>query len=130
MLDTVVFFDGVCNLCNSYVQWLIKRDKKNKLKYASLQSQFAQHHITDIKIRQTDSIVFFKNQQFYTKSTAVIYILQSLGYPYKLSVVLLIVPKFIRNWVYDTVARNRYKWFGKRAACLLPEASLKDKFLA
>lgn len=130
MLDTVVFFDGVCNLCNSYVQWLIKRDKKNKLKYASLQSQFAQHHITDIKIRQTDSIVFFKNQQFYTKSTAVIYILQSLGYPYKLSVVLLIVPKFIRNWVYDIVARNRYKWFGKRAACLLPEASLKDKFLA
>ncbi len=129
MSDSVVFFDGVCNLCNSTVQWLIRRDKNNQLKYASLQSQFADRTITEAAIRNTDSIVFYKNQRFYTKSTAVIQILRTLGFPYLLSGILLIVPKFIRDWVYDTVARNRYKWFGKREQCMVPDPSLKSKFL-
>jgi predicted DCC family thiol-disulfide oxidoreductase YuxK len=129
MSDSVVFFDGVCNLCNSYVQWLIRRDKKQVLTYSSLQSNYAQNHITDPAILATDSIVYFYKQQYYTKSTAVIYILRTLGFPYNLSLLLLIVPKFLRDWVYDTVARNRYKWFGKRATCMLPDPSLKNRFL-
>lgn len=129
MSDSVVFFDGVCNLCNSYVQWLIRRDKKQRLRYSSLQSGYAQQHITDPAILATDSIVFFKNQHYYTKSTAVIHILRTLGFPYRFALILLLVPKFLRDWVYDVVARNRYKWFGKRDTCMMPNPSLKNLFL-
>ncbi len=129
MTDSVVFFDGVCNLCNNYVQWLIRRDKNNHLRYASLQSQYADRTITEPSIRNTDSIVLYKNHKFYTKSTAVIHILRALGFPYYLSMVFLIVPRFLRDWVYDLVARNRYNWFGKRDQCMMPDPSLKNKFL-
>ncbi len=129
MTDKVVFFDGVCNLCNSWVQWLIKRDKKNVLYYSSLQSSYAKQHITDPEILSTDSIVFFVNSTFYTKSSAVFQICKQLAWPYCLVLIFYIVPGFIRNYVYDTVAKNRYKWFGKRATCMVPDASLKSKFL-
>jgi predicted DCC family thiol-disulfide oxidoreductase YuxK len=129
MTDKVVFFDGVCNLCNSWVQWLIKRDKKNVLYYSSLQSSYATQHITDPEILSTDSIVFFVNSTFYTKSSAVFQICKQLAWPYRLVLIFYIVPGFIRDYVYDTVAKNRYKWFGKRATCMVPDASLKSKFL-
>lgn len=129
MTDKVVFFDGVCNLCNSWVQWLIKRDKKNVLYYSSLQSSYATQHITDPEILSTDSIVFFVNSTFYTKSSAVFQICKQLAWPYRLVLIFYIVPGFIRDYVYDTVAKNRYKWFGKRATCMVPAASLKSKFL-
>lgn len=129
MTDKVVFFDGVCNLCNSWVQWLIKRDKKNVLHYSSLQSIYATEHITDPEILSTDSIVFFVNNTFYTKSSAVFQICKQLAWPYRLVLIFYIVPGFIRDYVYDTVAKNRYKWFGKRATCMVPAASLKSKFL-
>lgn len=129
MTDKVVFFDGVCNLCNSWVQWLIKRDKKNVLYYSSLQSGYATQHITDPEILSTDSIVFFVNSTFYTKSSAVFQICKQLAWPYRLVLIFYIFPGFIRDYVYDTVAKNRYKWFGKRATCMVPAASLKSKFL-
>lgn len=129
MTDKVVFFDGVCNLCNSWVQWLIKRDKKNVLHYSSLQSAYAKQHITDPEILSTDSIVFFVNNTFYTRSSAVFQILKQLGFPYKIALVFYLVPRFIRDYVYNTVAKNRYRWFGKRATCMVPDASLKLKFL-
>lgn len=129
MTDKVVFFDGVCNLCNSWVQWLIKRDKKNVLHYSSIQSAYAKQHITDPEILSTDSIVFFVNNTFYTRSSAVFQILKQLGFPYKIALVFYLVPRFIRDYVYNTVAKNRYRWFGKRATCMVPDASLKLKFL-
>lgn len=129
MTDKVVFFDGVCNLCNSWVQWLIKRDKKNALHYSSLQSQYASQNVTDSEILTSDSIVFFINGVFYTRSSAVFQILKQLGWPYRLALVFYVVPRFIRDFVYNIVAKNRYKWFGKRATCMVPDASLKLKFL-
>lgn len=129
MTDKVVFFDGVCNLCNSWVQWLIKRDKKNVFHYSSLQSHYASQNITDPEILKSDSIVFYINGVFYNRSSAVFQILKQLGFPYRLALVFYLVPRFIRDFVYNTVAKNRYKWFGKRASCMVPDASLKLKFL-
>lgn len=129
MGSSVVLFDGVCNLCNGTVQWLIKRDKKNKLKYSALQGRFAAETITDGRLKQTDSIVFFHLGRFYVKSTGVLTILKVLGWPWNSLYIFIVVPRFIRDAVYDFVAANRYKWFGKREACLLPTPELKERFL-
>ncbi len=129
MSEKIVFFDGVCNLCNSTVQWLIKHDKNNQLKFSSLQSNYAQQHITSPELLKIDSIMYLVDGKFYVKSGAVLRILKSLPFPYSLGIVFLIVPTFISNFVYDWVAKNRYKWFGKRASCMIPTQELKGKFL-
>jgi len=129
MSEKIVFFDGVCNLCNSTVQWLIKHDKSNQLKFSSLQSNFAQQRITSTELLKIDSIMYLVDGKFYVKSGAVLRILKSLPFPYSIGIVFLIVPSFISNFVYDWVAKNRYKWFGKRASCMIPTQELKGKFL-
>ncbi|MBL7838045.1 MAG: DUF393 domain-containing protein [Bacteroidetes bacterium] len=127
--DNIVFFDGVCNLCNSTVQWVIKRDKKKQFKFSSLQSDFAQNFIKDPIIRKTDSIVFYHQGNFYVKSRAVLKLLGLMRFPFNLAKIALIVPNFISDGVYDIVARNRYKWFGKRDVCMIPDQNTKDRFL-
>lgn len=129
MSEKIVFFDGVCNLCNSTVQWLIQHDKNNQLKFSSLQSGFAKQRITSPELLKSDSIIYLVDGKFYAKSGAVLRILLSLSFPYSLGSVLLVFPGFIRNFVYDWVAKNRYKWFGKRDTCMIPTQELKSKFL-
>jgi len=131
--STVLYFDGVCNLCNATVQWVIKRDKKAIFKFASLQSHaghiFRQSHAARLP-ESIDSVILEANGKVYTKSTAVIRTLGMLGGFYKLSVIALVVPRFLRDAVYDYVARNRYKWYGKKDACMVPTPELKSRFLA
>lgn len=129
--NRIILFDGVCNLCNASIQFIIKRDKKNLFKFASLQSDvgkslLAQHHIDGTKM---DSVVYIENGKAFTESTAAIRVAGYLGFPWKLLQVFLIVPSMIRNVVYQWIARNRYKWFGKQDSCMLPDASLEARFL-
>ena len=126
--ERIVFFDGVCNLCNGAIIKLIQMDKKNILKFASLQSDVANFYIPE-SAESIHSVVFYDRGIKYTKSTAVLHILKTLGGVWKLTYAFIIIPAFIRDAVYDFIASHRYKWFGKKDQCMVPTKELKARFL-
>ncbi len=129
----IILFDGVCNLCNTWIQFVIKHDKKDVFRFAALQSEFGKNIIKEINIdtSKIDSIILYESKNvYYYKSDAVIKIAQNLGFGYNLLVVFKIIPKIIRNYIYDFIAKNRYKWFGRKESCMIPSPELKAKFLA
>lgn len=97
--------------------------------FSSLQGKYAEQMITDEKLKKVDSVILFENGRFYTKSTAILRIARKLGFTTKLLYGFIIVPAFIRNWVYDFIARHRYKWYGKMESCWLPTPDLKKRFI-
>ena len=128
----IILFDGVCNLCNSSVQYVIKQDKKDIFRFASLQSEIGQKILKHIGIsqRNIDSIIFYESgKAYYYKSTAALEIAKNLGGFFTYGFIFRIIPKGIRNVIYDYVARNRYKWYGKQESCMIPTPELKSKFL-
>ena len=128
----LVLFDGICNLCNASVNFIIKNDKKDRFRFSPIQSKVGQQIIKDLHIdtKKTDSIILYsEKKEISYKSTAALLIVKHLGFPRHIMVIFLIVPKFIRNWVYDFIARNRYKWYGKREKCMLPTSELQKKFI-
>ncbi|MES2616505.1 MAG: DCC1-like thiol-disulfide oxidoreductase family protein [Bacteroidota bacterium] len=127
----IVFFDGLCNLCSSSVQTILKYDKGNKFVFASLQGTTAADLLKDFLIANPgiDSIIMFNNGKIYTKSTAVLKIASQLAFPLNCFVIFLVIPAFIRNYIYDIVASKRYKWFGKKEVCWLPDERYTSKFL-
>ena len=130
--QSLLLFDGVCNLCNSSVQYVIKHDKKQKFKFASLQSDAAKEILLQYKIKKTDldSIILIYNDELYDKSSAILRLLKILGGFHSLGYIfIIIIPKSIRDVVYDYVARNRYKWYGKKESCMIPTIELKNRFL-
>ncbi|MDB5282077.1 MAG: hypothetical protein JWO06_1152 [Bacteroidota bacterium] len=127
----VILFDGVCNLCNGLVNWVIDRDTKNQFKFSSLQSAYGQKIIQQFGIagEYMDTVVLVEDDRAFLRSEAVLRILLHLGYPYKILYGSIIVPKFIRDGIYSFIAKNRYQWFGKRDTCRIPDIRLKSKFL-
>ena len=128
----LILFDGVCNLCNSSVVYVIKHDKNDVFRFAPLQSEIGKAIIKkyNIDTSKTDSILLYSETfGLKIKSSAAIAIASKLGFPRNLLNVFFIVPPFIRNWFYDFIAKNRYKWYGKRDACMIPTPELKAKFL-
>ena len=127
----VILFDGVCNLCNSSVNWIIDHDKQNQFKFASLQSVYGQNTVKQLGLQDNymSTVVFEDNGKAYLRSDAALQILKQLGGVYSLAVVFYIVPSFVRDFFYKIVANNRYKWFGKKESCRIPTAELKSKFL-
>ena len=128
----LILFDGVCNLCNSSINYVIKHDKENVFMFAPLQSQTGEEIIMKFNLDTsiTDSILLYSQEKgLKIKSTAAIVIASKLGFPRNILSLFLIIPAFIRNWVYDYVANNRYKWYGKKDACMIPTPELKAKFL-
>ena len=128
----LILFDGVCNLCNSTVQYVIKHDKYDVFRFAPLQSDVGQILIAQfqIDILKTDSILLYSEEFGLTsKSTAALRIFKRLGFPNNILQLFFIVPVPVRNWVYDFIARNRYKWYGKRNQCMIPTPELKSKFM-
>jgi predicted DCC family thiol-disulfide oxidoreductase YuxK len=126
----IVFFDGYCNLCNSLVDWLIKVDRSSELKFASLQGLTASKTLTPALVATPlDTVIYFTNGHTYLRSTAILKILWDLKGVWKLSGVFLIIPAFLRDVVYNIIARNRYRLFGKRDTCRLPTAEEKLRFL-
>lgn len=125
----IIFFDGVCNLCNGAINFIIDRDKKSYFKFAPLQSSVAETYISRSVIKNTDSIILWESGQLYSKSSAALKIARHLDGAWKAFYVFIIIPKFIRDFVYDIIAKNRYKWFGKRDSCRMPNEEIKNRFL-
>lgn len=127
----IIFFDGVCNLCNSSVQFVIKHDKKHHFVFAALQSDVARDILLQYptKITKKDSILLLQNNQLYSESTAVLYIAKHLTGFWKVFQVFWIVPSFIRDPLYRYIAKKRYNWFGKRDSCMTPSKEIQEKFL-
>lgn len=129
---SLILFDGVCNLCNTSVLYVIKHDAKNRFLFAPLQSNIGQQIIAkyNLDTSKTDSIILYSaDKGLKVKSTAALHIARRLGLPNNLLSVFLIIPAFIRNWVYDFIAKNRYKWYGKKDNCMIPTPELKAKFI-
>lgn len=124
-------FDGACNLCNGFVKFVIKRDKKNIIKFASLQSDAGQKILLqyDLPVTEFQSFVYVANNRVLLQSTAALTLLKDIGGLWQLLYAFIIVPKFIRDYVYSIVATNRYKWFGKQNTCMVPTKELMNKFL-
>jgi predicted DCC family thiol-disulfide oxidoreductase YuxK len=128
----IILFDGVCNLCDATVQFLIKRDVKDVFRFVAIQSDLGQKIIQHIGIdtSKTDSIILYEpGNAYYYKAEAALKIGKELGGVYSLLSVFTMLPKIISNSVYDFIARNRYKWYGKKDACMIPSAAMKAKFL-
>ena len=128
----VVLFDGVCNLCNGLVDFLIERDSAGRLQFASLQSAAGQELLArhGLPTDDFDSVVLVDGDRAYTKSTAAIRIADLLGWPYRAARVTRLLPTRLRDRLYDAVADNRYDWFGRKDQCRLPDEDLRDRFLS
>ena len=124
-----LFYDGDCVLCQRSVQWLIKRDKKGLIQFGLLQGQTAQTILSEVQTKQLSTLVLVYQQKQYVKSDAFLLLMKLLNWPYKVLYVFILVPKFMRDAVYDLVAKNRYKWFGQHDNCWLPEEKDKWRFL-
>jgi predicted DCC family thiol-disulfide oxidoreductase YuxK len=128
----IILFDGVCNLCNGAVQLIIKHDKKDIFRFVALQSDLGKEICNFIAVDQTkiDSIILYNpGVAYYYKSSAVIEVAEDLGGIYSLVSVFRIFPEKLRNYIYDYIAKNRYKWYGKKESCMIPTPELKAKFL-
>jgi len=119
-INHVLYYDGHCILCSKAVQFLLERDKKKRLHFSPLQSAYAAEHLKSLPKPWPDSIILQTNNKVYVKSSAVLIAISKLSFWYRPIALLLIIPPFIRNWVYDWVAKNRYGWFGKTDSCFLP----------
>ncbi|WP_044022361.1 thiol-disulfide oxidoreductase DCC family protein [Bacillus sp. SG-1] len=129
-MNGVILFDGVCNLCNSIVQFVIKRDKNAYYQFASQQSTkgkalMEKHHIDPA----TDSIILIEQDRAYMKSTAAVKVCRNLDGIWKVFYFGIIIPKAFRDYLYDYIAKNRYKWFGRRDTCMLPGPEMKKRFI-
>lgn len=128
----IILFDGVCNLCNAAVQFVIQHDKKDVFRFVALQSELGQEILKHIGInpKNIDSVILYEpGISYYYKSTAAIEIAKSLGGFWHLGTVFRIIPTGIRNQLYNYIAKNRYKWYGKTETCWIPTQELKSKFL-
>lgn len=121
--NPIILFDGVCNLCNGGVDFLLRRDRKKQFRFIPLQSESGKLYIRKFQIPvNTDSVILIRFNQVYFESDAIIEIAGMLNYPWKLGVIAKIIPKKIRNSLYRIIARNRYRWFGKRSTCRIPSS--------
>jgi len=129
--DPILLFDGVCNLCNGFVKEVITRDLKGVIRYASLQSEAGQQLLANINLEKfsMDTVVLVEGKSFYTKSDVALRIFRHLGGGWSFLYYLSIIPRFIRDTIYDLIARNRYRWFGKKDSCMLPQPEWEDRFL-
>ncbi len=128
---SIILFDGVCNLCNGFVNFVIDRDPDAKFKFGALQSEegqklVVQYHLQDVPL---ESVILIENGKAYRESSAALRIAKGMKGLWKLFYVFMIVPPFIRNAVYRFIARNRYKWFGKREVCRIPEPGIMKRFI-
>ncbi|MEN9548124.1 MAG: hypothetical protein RIR12_715 [Bacteroidota bacterium] len=129
-MEPVLLFDGVCNYCNKMVNFAIRNDKKGKIKFAPLQSSAGE------KLRQafnispaSDTIILIENGKAFIYATAAIRVCRYLDWPAKMLFWLIIFPSFLTQPVYKWIARNRYKWFGRKDSCMIPAPGIKNRFL-
>ena len=127
----VILFDGICNFCNAGVNFIIKQDKKNIFRFAALQSEAGQKLLEQFQLPKGgfDSFVLVDRGKVYKKSSAGLKVYGKLPWYWKWTQLAWIAPRFIRDAVYDFIAKNRYKWFGKKEKCMIPPANVRSRFL-
>jgi len=130
-MKPILFFDGVCNLCSGFVQFVIERDPDGMFQFASLQSEAGQEILRKNGMSETNlkTVILLKNGRTYTHSDVALEMSRELGGIWSLFYVFKIIPKFLRDKIYDWVATNRYKWFGEKESCWIPTPELKARFL-
>ena len=129
-MERVILFDGECNFCNRSVQFIIKRDPKARFKFASLQSEVGKRLLDEHNApKHMDSFVLIENNRVFYKSTAALEVCKNLKGVWKLFYVFVIIPRPIRDFIYDRFAQNRYRLFGKKKSCMLPSPTERDRFL-
>lgn len=128
---SIILFDGVCNLCNAAVHFVIKRDKKNQFLFASLQSAEGKKILAEYNLPEDEihSFILFEDGKIYTRSTAALTVMKKLNGLWSFFYGFILVPKFIRDGVYNIVAKKRYQWFGRKNECMIPTPQLRSKFL-
>ncbi|MFB1003059.1 MAG: DCC1-like thiol-disulfide oxidoreductase family protein [Bacteroidia bacterium] len=130
MINNLVLFDGVCSLCNGSVDLIVRNENGNALKFASLQSDLGKEVIKKSGLENVpDSILFYSEGTLYAESDAVLRVVKFLKMPYNWLVVFRVMPRMIRDGMYRLIARNRYRWFGKRDTCRVPTAQEREKIL-
>lgn len=129
--QAVILFDGVCNFCNGTVNFLLRQDKKMRFRFAALQSEAGQALLAQYGLSKEnlDTFILLDNGKVYRRSTAALRVGNNLPWYWQWTQVFRIVPPFIRDGVYNFIARNRYKWFGKKATCMLPTPGMQSRFL-
>lgn len=126
----IILFDGVCNLCNNSVNFIIRKDIKSIFLFAPLQSNFGEVLTAKMNIPQKiDSIILISENKYYIKSDAVIEIIKQLKWYWRMLIIIKILPLKFRDFLYDFIANSRYKWFGKRYSCMIPDENVKSRFL-
>ena len=125
----IILFDGMCNLCDSVVFFIIHNDKRNVFRFVPIESDLGKKIRKEFQILNRDYIVTIKNKRIYTKSDAVIEILVKLKFPVNMLSFLYFIPRVIRNYIYNIVSKNRYKWFGKKKSCTINQSLIKEKSL-
>ncbi|HVT85600.1 MAG TPA: thiol-disulfide oxidoreductase DCC family protein [Chitinophagaceae bacterium] len=129
--NPVILFDGICNFCNGVVNFIIKQDRKKIFRFATLQSGFGQKILKENNLPADvfESFLLLDKEKLYSKSTAGLRLYNKLPWYWKWTQLLWIFPKFFRDWIYGIIAKNRYKWFGKRETCMVPSPELRARFL-
>ena len=127
----IILFDGVCNFCNAGINFIINQDRKKVFRFAALQSEAGQKLLQQYNLPKEDfdSFVLIDEDSAYQSSTAGLRLYNKLSWYWKWTQVFWIVPKFIRDGVYNIIAKNRYKWFGKKESCMVPNQEIKDRFI-
>ena len=125
----MLLFDGVCTLCNGLVRFVIERDPAGRFQFAPLQSDAARRLLRAVPQPWPDSLVLVEDGRLFTRSTAALRVARGLRFPWPLAYVFVAVPRPVRDWAYDAIARNRYRWFGRREVCMVPTPELRSRFL-
>ena len=128
---SIILFDGVCNLCNSAVRFVIRHDQNEIFKFASLQSELGKKYLNKFQLSEIElsSFILIENEKAFFKSSAALMVIKKLKGPIKLLYVLIVIPAFLRNIVYNIISTKRYKWFGKRQDCMIPDDKISSRFL-
>jgi predicted DCC family thiol-disulfide oxidoreductase YuxK len=130
--DNIVLFDGVCNLCNGIVRFIMRRDHDRKIRFAPIQSALGQslYKKFELSSDNIDTVIYISSDKYYLRSSAVLHVLKDIGGVWRFFYGLIIIPRVIRDLFYDQVARSRYLIFGKRDTCMIPDTDIADRFLA
>ena len=127
----ILLFDGVCNLCNSLVNFIIKRDRNARIRFSPLQSPSGKSIllISGLKASELDSVVFVKGDKYFLRSAAILQLFKELGGAWKFFYGFIIIPPFIRDFIYNIIARTRYRIFGRTDSCMVPSEEIKERFI-
>lgn len=127
----ILLFDGVCNICDYSVQFVIKHNKSESVHFAALQSSFGQEQLkkSDLPSSDLKSLIFIEDGDMYTRSTGALKLARHLNSPWKWAYIFIIIPRPIRDWFYNYIAAHRYQWFGEKDACMIPSKEVRERFI-